>query len=324
MRKLGSLLLLTVAIVLVLSGCANSKSKDSEKVVTIGSQKAVTPYYLAKEKKWFEEEFDKLGVKVNWVEVQGGAPQFEAVSAGRIDFFVTGNTPPIAAQNAGIPFNIIGVASTGQKNVGIVVKSDSAIKEISDLKGKKIAVAKATAAYDNLLRLLNHGGVNASDIEPINLQPNEAKAAYTGGSVDAWVVTEPFLSQTIVNDKSRVIADGSTIDYTSPAYYIGRKEVVDKHPEYAKAFLTVIKKATDWQAENLDEATSIYTSQLGMNTEVVSKVIEHVNFTLAPLDDKLQKTQQGVAQFLYEQKAIDKVPDTKQITNNQYVNEVLK
>ncbi|MNF04500.1 hypothetical protein D3C80_2040280 [compost metagenome] len=61
-----------------------------------------------------------------------------------------------------------------------------------------------------------------------------------------------------------------------------------------------------------------------MNTEVVSKVIEHVNFTLAPLDEKLQNNQQGVAQFLYEQQAIDKIPDTKQVTNNQYVNEVLK
>lgn len=330
MKKISSLFFIVFVIALVITGCGtnnasgDAKKEKGEKVVNIGSQQAVTPYYLAKEKKWFEKEFAKKNVKVNWVEVQGGAPQFEALTAERIDFFVTGNTPSITAQNAGIPFKVIGVASTGQKNIGIVVKNKSKIKTIADLKGKKIAVAKATAAYDNLIRLLKHGGLNIKDVQVINLQANEAKAAYTGNSVDAWVVTEPFLSQTIVDDKSRVIADGSTINYTSPAYYIGREEVLKDHPEYATTFLKVIKKATDWQDKNLDQAISIYSDQLKLNDKVVRKVIDHVNFTLAPLNGELQKNQQEVAEFLHNEKAIDQVPDTSKVTDNQYVEKVLK
>lgn len=326
MKKL-LLSVLIFVLALIFAGCGEEEKaagSKEEAVVNIGSQKAVTPYYLAKEKKWFEEEFAKQNVKVNWVEVPGGAPQFEALAAGRIDFFVTGNTPPISGQEAGIPFKVIGVASTGQKNIGIVVKKDSNITSIVELKGKKIAVAKSTAAYDNLIRLLNTQNLTIDDVEIINLQANEAKAAYIGGSVDAWVVTEPFLSQTIVEDESTVIADGSTINYVSPAYYIGREQTLKENPEYGVAFLKVIGNATNWQSNNLDEAVSIYSKQLELSKDVVKLVIEHVNFTLEPINSEIQKNQQSVAKFLFDEKAIDSEPNTEEVTDNQYVEKALK
>jgi len=291
--------------------------------VNIVASKAVAPFYLAKEKGWFEEEFAKYNATVNWVVMASGTTPFEAILTDRVDFFLTGNTNVIAGQLADIPFKIISMNSVGQANVGILVPSGSNIKTVAELKGKKIAGAKATAAHDILLRLLNKAGLNANDIEFINLAPSEGRAAFVGGSVDAWVTVEPFYSQAIVNDGAVVIADGASINYTSPAFYIGRTKFLEKYPYLGVAFVTVIGKSILWENENFEDAVQIYAKQLEINPDVVRMVIDHVMFTARPLDEKYQAGQDELAKFLFDQGAIDAIPNTVEVTDNTYVKQAM-
>ncbi|MDF2036955.1 hypothetical protein P2R12_08200 [Cytobacillus oceanisediminis] len=78
---------------------SNDKKNEDVLTVTIGIQQSIWPILLAKHKGWFEEEFEKAGVKVKWVEFQSGPSYFEAIASNRIDFGRVGNIPVLAGQS---------------------------------------------------------------------------------------------------------------------------------------------------------------------------------------------------------------------------------
>ncbi|NOU92602.1 aliphatic sulfonate ABC transporter substrate-binding protein [Paenibacillus sp. LMG 31456] len=332
-----STLVLFLSLILILAACgsktSDTKSTSStpsspqaqkEVVVNIGVQHAVAPLVLAQQKKWFEEEFAKHNAKVNWLEVQGGPPQFDAILTNRLDLAVTGNTPVITAQMADIPFKEIAVGSTGSKNNALLVPKGSSIKGVEQLKGKKIAVAKATSGYDMLFRLIDKAGLKATDVQIIQLSADEAKAAFIGGSVDAWSIGEPYLSTTVVNDGATVLADGSNINYISPAFHVARTKFAEEHPELVTAYLKVLEKTLIWQNQNLDEAVKIYSEGTKLNADVVKSVIKNVSFATLPVSDQFVKGQQELAQFLLNEKAINKLVDPSKVVDNTFINKALE
>ncbi|MGG3801459.1 aliphatic sulfonate ABC transporter substrate-binding protein [Metabacillus fastidiosus] len=334
--KLSALITIISILLIIATGCgkpSESAVKSSEGkpdqskeevVVNIGIQHAIAPLVLAKQKQWFEEEFAKHNAKVNWVEVQGGQPQFDAILTNRLDLAVTGNTPVITAQISNIPFKEIAIGSTGSKNVALLLPKNSFVKELKELKGKKIAVAKGTAAYDILFRLLDKSGLKAGDVEIIQLNPDEAKAAFISGSVDAWSIGEPYLSTAVVDDGAIVLADGSTIDYVSPAFHVARTKFTEEHPELVTAYLKVLEKTLIWQNENLDEAVKIYSESTKLNENVVESVIKNVSFATLPVSDEYVKAQQELAKFLFNEKAVNKIVDPSKVVDNTFINEALK
>ncbi|MGG3890623.1 aliphatic sulfonate ABC transporter substrate-binding protein [Metabacillus fastidiosus] len=334
--KLSALITIISILLIIATGCGKSSESTvnssegksdqpkEEVVVNIGIQHAIAPLVLAKQKQWFEEEFAKHNAKVNWVEVQGGQPQFDAILTNRLDLAVTGNTPVITAQISNIPFKEIAIGSTGSKNVALLLPKNSVIKELKELKGKKIAVAKGTAAYDILFRLLDKSGLKAGDVEIIQLNPDEAKAAFISGSVDAWSIGEPYLSTAVVDDGAIVLADGSTIDYVSPAFHVARTKFTEEHPELVTAYLKVLEKTLTWQNENLDEAVKVYSESTKLNENVVESVIKNVSFATLPVSDKYVKAQQELAKFLFNEKAVNKIVDPSEVVDNTFINEALK
>ena len=88
--------------------------------------------------------------------------------------------------------------------------ADSAIPAPADLDGKKVAVAKGSSANALLVRALRVGGLEWGDAEPIFLLPADAKAAFEGGSVDAWSIWDPYYAAEEAASGARTIAtDGS-------------------------------------------------------------------------------------------------------------------
>ncbi|WKL01930.1 ABC transporter substrate-binding protein [Paenibacillus amylolyticus] len=134
-------------------------ASDDDVTVKIGVQGKGGLFGKAQEQKWFEDAFGELGVKVEWLEFQSGPPMIEAMASNHLDFAGMGNMPPISAQAAGIDFKIISQLLDGKNNVAIIVPKDSPIKNIADLKGKKVAVTKGSNAYNFLYLVLEKAGL---------------------------------------------------------------------------------------------------------------------------------------------------------------------
>ena len=326
MYKKFKILSFALAISVFLLGCEKStvSSKKEDVTIQIGIQQGLSPLLLAKKKGWFEEEFKKEGVKVKWTEFQSGPPYFEAIASNRLDFGEVGNSPVISAQAAGIGFTEIANTSYARKGTGILVQKDSKIASVKDLKGKKIAVAKGSSAFNLLYRALEKEGIDAKEVNVIQLQPDEAQPAFESGSVDAWAIWDPFISLHTLNKGAKVIADGETLNVSSPEFLITRTKFAKEHPELVEKFLKVYEKARVWQEANLDEAIKVYTSVKKIDAEIVKEVFNHDKPILVPVTKEIIAEQQKTADFQYKLGSIKKEIKAEKVVDNSFVEKALK
>ena len=191
LKKITNLAVVTLLIPAIgFSKEVDEKYKDE---VRIGYQKYGT-LILLKASGELEKRLDPLGVKVTWSEFPAGPQLLEGLNVGGVDFGTTGETPPIFAQAANAKIKYIGYEPPAPRGEAIVVQSNSSIKKVADLKGKKVVLNKGSNVHYLLVRALENAGLKYSDVETVFLAPADARAAFERGSVDAWVIWDPFLA----------------------------------------------------------------------------------------------------------------------------------
>ncbi|MGZ9698721.1 aliphatic sulfonate ABC transporter substrate-binding protein [Bacillus safensis] len=320
------MIVIFLSLLLVLAGCGQAADGSENKVkeIRIGIQQSLSPLLLAKEKGWFEQSFEKEGVKVKWVEFQSGPPQFEGLAANQLDFSQVGNSPVIAGQAAGIDFKEIGLSQDGLKANGILVKKNSEIQKVEDLKGKKIAVAKGSSGFDFLYKVLDQAGLSAKDVQIIQLQPDEAISAFENGSVDAWSIWEPFLSLETIKKGAKLLVNGEATDLYSPGFTLVRTQFADLHPELVVKFLKVYDHAVKWQKSHPEEAVTLYARLKNLDKKVVTQVLNNTEPLNKPISKKIINAQQHTADFQYKTKAIQRKIDVNQVVDNSFIEKMLK
>ncbi|MED1124525.1 aliphatic sulfonate ABC transporter substrate-binding protein [Bacillus atrophaeus] len=313
--------ILLSAVIFLLAGCGSdgASGKKELKEINIGIQQSLSPLLIAKEKGWFEEAFEKEGIKVKWTEFQSGPPQFEGLAADKLDFSQVGNSPVISGQAAGISFKEIGLSQDGLKANGILVKKDSGIDNLKDLKRKKIAVAKGSSGFDFLYKALDQAGLSADDVNIIQLQPDEATSAFENGAVDAWSIWEPYLSIQTLKHEAKIIANGESTDLYSPGFTLVRTKFADEYPDEVVRFLKVYDKAVAWQKKHIEEAADLYADIKNLDKEVVKNVLNNTEPLNEVINDDIIKAQQETADFQYQTKAINKKIDVKKVVDNSFI-----
>ncbi|MFB9329123.1 aliphatic sulfonate ABC transporter substrate-binding protein [Paenibacillus aurantiacus] len=291
--------------------------------VRLGVQGKGGLFGKAQEEKWFEDAYGKLGVNVEWVEFQSGPPMVEAMAADHLDFAGMGNMPPIAAQAAGIKFTIISQLLEGKNNVAIIVPVDSAIKHLSDLKGKKIAVTKGSNAYNFLYRVLEEEGVETSDVEVIQLQPDETQPAFEGGKVDAWATWDPYITLNTLTGKAKVLTDGAATGVLSPSFQLVRADFAKQYPELVTLYLKVLEQTRLWEEGNQNEAYQRYADERSIPIEVVKGMQERSTFINIPVSDAIIDEQQKTADFQLALGTIRTKIDVRAVFDNRYIEEAL-
>src|SRR5207245_3822792 len=120
-----------------------------------------------------------------------------------------GEAPPIFAQAAGANFVYIGNDPAAPEAEAIVVAKDSPLKSVADLKGKKVALNKGSNVHYLLVKALEKAGLKYTDIQPVFLAPADALAAFTRGTVDAWVIWDPYEAAAEASTGAHILTDGT-------------------------------------------------------------------------------------------------------------------
>src|ERR1700754_831205 len=225
-----------------LAGVGASYGQD--KTVRIGYQK-YGKLVLLKGRGSLGEKLKPLGYSVSWTEFPSGPPLLEALNVGAIDFGITGETPPIFAQAAGAPLVYLAYDPPAPQGEAILVPKDSPLKSVADLRGKKVALNKGSNVHYLLVRALEQAGLKYTDIQPVFLAPADALAAFTRGSIDAWVIWDPYEAAAEASTGARILTDGTGIvsnyqvSFTSKKYLQGNGKAVD-------TVLAALNEADDW------------------------------------------------------------------------------
>lgn len=140
---------------------------------------------LANAQGLLEKEFEKDGIKINWIFFKGAGPAVnEALVNRQLDLVWQGDLPSIVHRANGVKTRIV-LASGVRNGLYLGVPVDSTISRIEDLKGKRVAVFKGTNLHLATVRALAAKGLKESDLKLINLDRPGALAALTTKDIDA-------------------------------------------------------------------------------------------------------------------------------------------
>jgi sulfonate transport system substrate-binding protein len=295
-RLITGLVITLVALLLAVSIPA-LRAQDEPVEIRIGYQRGGIWTVLEVQQR-LEARFGP-NVTTTWTLFPAGPQLLEALNVGAIDIGATGDTPPIFAQAAGTPLVYVSYQESSGAGSAVIVPEGSPIKTVEDLKGKKVAFQKASASHLLIVRTLEKFGLTYEDIEPVFLAPADARAAFQGGSIDAWVIWNPFLEAAKQELNAQVLADGSEISPTK-GYTLASRTFVDAHPDLVLGIIEEQRAAQDWAYANKDEYAQIQADATGLDVSIWKNSF----LTDAPkilfIDDNAITYQQNVADIFYD------------------------
>jgi len=253
---------------------------------------------------------DGLGrdVDVTLTPFPAGPPLLEALNSGGIDLGSTGDTPVIFALAADTPLVLIGSQlSTGGS--GILVSKDSPIQTVADLKGKKVAYTVGSSANYLTIQALKTVGLQLTDIQPQNLQPGDARAAFEGGSIDAWTIWDPYQTIALAGGNARSIFDSSQLPPTR-GYQEASVAFAHDHSDAIEIVLQQYQKAIEWARSNPDD----YAAYLEQETSVPAATWKTIYTQTPPADleyitPAIVAQEQSVADTFFQLNLIPKALD---------------
>ncbi|WP_397450991.1 sulfonate ABC transporter substrate-binding protein [Pseudomonas sp. NA-150] len=277
----------------------------------IGYQKYGT-LVLLKAKGSLEKRLAEQGVQVQWTEFPGGPQLLEGLNVGAIDFGVTGETPPVFAQAAGADLLYVANEPAAPGSEAILVPKDSPITSVKDLKGKKVVLNKGSNVHYLLVRALEDAGLKYSDIQVLFLAPADARAAFERGSVDAWVIWDPYQAAAEKQLQARTLRDGKGI-VDNLQFYLATKPYAEKHPQVIQTLIEEIRAVGEWSKANPGDVAKQVAPLLGLSEEISLTTVKRQGYGAQLITPEVVAAQQKIADSFYQLKLIPKPLSIKDV-----------
>ena len=174
-------------------------------------------------------------------------------------------------------------ATEGATTDALLVKSDSPIRTIADLKGKRIATGRGSIGHYLLVRVLERAGLRPDDIKLVFLNPGDSKAAFTAGSVDAWATWGVYVALARLQDHVRVLADGRGLLSGLAFEAATDSAIAGKRPQL-NDFLARLARAQRWEASHQAEYADVLAKETGVPADVALYTVERVRGGPVPID----------------------------------------
>ena len=268
-------------------------SYGEDKVVRIGYQK-YGKLVLLKGRGTLEQKLRPLGYSVAWTEFPSGPPLLEALNVGSIDFGISGETPPIFAQAAGAPLVYLAYDPPAPQGEAILVPKDSPLKSVAELKGKKVALNKGSNVHYLLVRALEQAGLKYTDIQTVFLAPADALAAFTRGSVDAWVIWDPYEAAAEASTGARILADGTGLVANHQFYFSSKKFLAD-NARAVDVVLDALNEADEWTKNNIEAVAEQLSPSIGLPAPVLAASLRRESYGIVPVNNEVIASQQRIA-----------------------------
>ena len=230
----------SVAAAGLLAGVAASAQAEE---VTVGYQLIYSPWALPIQEKTFEEA---TGYDITWVKFDSGAKVISAMASGQVDIAVAGSSPLAAAVSQGIDLQLFWLLDDIAQAEAMVVRDGSGIDpaQPATLKGKTLAVPFVSTTHFHTLFALETWGIQPTELEILNMQPNQIAAAWERGDIDAAFVWDPALAR--IKRSGKVMVTSGELSAKGKATFDGlvvMREFADANPEFMAKFVRVIADA---------------------------------------------------------------------------------
>lgn len=275
------------------SGIAHAA--DAPLTLRIGYQKSSTLTVLAKTRGTLERALASQQVTITWHEFTSGLPLLEALNVGSIDFSAdVADTVPVFAQAAGARIAYVARETPSPEAEAILVRQDSPIRTLADLKGKRVAVTKGAGVHFLLIAALQSAGLRASDVKPAYLTPADGRAAFASGNVDAWVTWDPFVASVERQDKVRRLASGNGLAGYQ-RYYLATPAFARDHDAVLRVVYKTLRETGQWLRANPHDAAVALAPVWGLDVPTVELANQRRSYDVQPVGREAIAEQQRIA-----------------------------
>lgn len=300
-----------LAALLIAALSYNAQADEQPGTLRIGYQKYGT-LVLLKARGTLEKRLAEQGVKVQWTEFPGGPQLLEGLNVGSIDFGVTGETPPVFAQAAGADLVYVAHEPPAPTSEAILLPKDSPIKSVAELKGKKVALNKGSNVHYLLVRALEKAGLKYTDIQPVYLPPADARAAFERGSVDAWVIWDPYQAAAEKQLSARTLVDGTGL-VDNHQFYLATRPYANNHPQVITTLIDEVRSVGQWSQQNPQQVTDQVAPLLGLPADITFTAVKRQGYGAQPITPEVTAAQQKIADTFTDLKLIPKKLSIKDV-----------
>ncbi len=289
MMHLGQLrrgLLVVVALVAT-TICTAPTDAASPVVLNVGDQKGGSQALMSA-----AGELADLPYRLEWSEFAAAAPLLEALNAGAIDTGYVGDAPFTFAAAAGVPARIIAAVRQRQEGLAIVVPANSPIRTFDDLKGRRIGTGKGSIGHYLVIAAFDRVGVDLQTVNLVYLTPADAKAALSGGAIDAWSTWEPYTAMLEIEGGRRVV-DGQGITNGLSYQVASPGAIADKHAAL-EDYVRRHARARLWVLDHADEYATAWAALMNLPAAAAKLWFERAQVRPIAIDDVVVADQQRV------------------------------
>lgn len=213
-----------------------------------------SPLSIAQKFNLIENDVASDNLKIEWIYFKGAGPAVnEALSNNQIDFALQGDLPSIVGRAAGLKTSLLVGLSTA--NTYIIVRPDSSIQTIEDLKNKKMAFHKGTNMHVGINKILESFGMKESDINFFNLDSSASIAAFYSNDIDGLAGSLNLLSL-VKKGHARVIYSSQSDDSTTlKTNFLVRNAFKEEHPDITYKIVKSVVGAVAFVSDPDNEQT---------------------------------------------------------------------
>lgn len=284
MKKIYIVFLLLVLT--IITGC------NKEKVVNIGILEAPNDAILAKELGYFDEKYEELGYKVNYISFDSGVEANQALISGGIDIATMGNINSLVAMVRKLDVEVIWIHETLGEVEGLVVQDDLNITKVEDLIGKNVATTLNSTSHYMLTKLLEHYNIS-DEVQILNMRTSDMLSAWIRGDIDAAYTWQPTLDALKAEDGTVLVSSKDMANLLDKGgltanVAIARNKFTKENAELAKVYIESVEQARKYFVNNRKDAIKRLANELDQSIDAVDIQVTGSTWTkLSDMNDSV-------------------------------------
>jgi sulfonate transport system substrate-binding protein len=314
------------SLALLLAACGPSQTTSSTNggphiasTLRLAFQPPYIGVFVLQQQKLLEQAFKGSSIDIQYRLLLSLDPIAEAIAGGAVDLGMGGT--PIGAIASNQPIRVVAVVEHSPKTHAILVRPNSPIKTIQDLKGKKIGGPSGKNDSFPLL-VLQRAGIKDTEVEWLKLENNEGRSALLTGAIDAWRTWDPFYAGVEATKEAVALVNGESYIQNYVALF-GRTDYVTSYPDTVKRFIQAYKQALDYVKSHHATAVDLFVNQNKLTPQVAELTLSRRQYVIqAPTQDYLDDLAQQ-SKLLKQFGVIQKEPDWPTLVNTTLARQAL-
>jgi sulfonate transport system substrate-binding protein len=301
---------------LFLSACGGIGGKRALRVSVVGKGDGDTQVLLR------TAGIATPGLKIDYITFESGHLVIEAFNGRSLDYGGVSEIPPIfAAASTTQSFRQIAVAHGDVNNQVILTPRGSKIRNLADLKGKRVGYVRATTSHYFLIRMLQSVGLTWADITPVAMSVADGAAAFSSGRLDAWAIYGFPIQRAIATEGATILK--TALGFLSGNYLVAAHVDALADPQTSELigrYLGVTKKAYAWAAAHQDVWAAVVAQNIGVPLAYVQDQFRRKSdvYSLRPVNEAAIASQQAVADVFTQAKLIPKAVDVRPLWDDRF------